>query len=113
MFGSLTQCHIAPNDQYEPLITAPWNALVCGHNATGWVWLVAIERLSPTRYEIKATYLPKLVVIGEETIAVDNKIKFDGPDGQSVTVTVKKFSGSYKHWMKLKVWVDVVGVYTQ
>lgn len=72
---------------------------------------MSIAKLSQSNYMVMAKYLPTFTVIGNETMTVGTKIRFYGPDGQSITIAVTKANGDAKKWRDLKVWVDIVGVY--
>src|SRR5579863_6810863 len=107
----LRKCVITADNPAQPLITWPWNAFVCGYNSHGWVWLVSINKLSPSNYMVMAKYLPTFSVIGDESMSQGSKTRFYGPNGQSVTVSVTKTTGDAKNWKELKAWVNVVGIY--
>jgi hypothetical protein len=109
----LGKCAITADNPAQPLITWPWNAFVCGYNSHGWVWLVSINKLSPSNYMVMAKYLPTFSVIGDESMSEGSKTRFYGPDGQSVTVSVTKTTGDAKNWRQLKAWVHIVGIYQE
>jgi len=108
---ALEKCVIKADNPQQPLRTFPWNFFVCGQNAQGWVWLVGISRLSETNYMLQVEYLPTYETEGYLAMHPGAAARFDGPEGQSLSLKVTKRQGTFKDWKKLKVWVDVIGEY--